>query len=165
MHPKLCHVLKAMWYLVKLPNTVDPSPYEPSNDEHSGPPTSEGSLPQPGLTKHGKQPKTMERSVTHPRTPKIKDIPNQTNMDHSSHEPLGPSSSGASLPQQGLPGLGEHPKTLDRSVTHGNTKQEVRSLPQSDTFPNEINNTALSPQQRWWAKASRSKEMTCIQVD
>ena len=166
-----------MWYSVKPPNAVDPSSHELSNNEPSGPSTSGASLPHQGLTKHGK---TMERSVAHPRTPRIKDkersLPrheaflNQTNMDHSSHEPSnnessGPSASGASLPQPRMTGQGEHPKTLDSLVTHGNTEQEVRILPQSDTFPNEINNAALSPQQRWWAKASRSKEMTCIQVD
>ena len=166
-----------MWYSVKPPNAVDPSSHELSNNEPFGPSTSGASLPHQGLTKHGK---TMERSVTHPRTPRIKDkersLPrheaflNQTNMDHSSHEPSnnessGPSASGASLPQPRMTGQGEHPKTLDSLVTHGNTEQEVRILPQSDTFPNEINNAALSPQQRWWAKASRSKEMTCIQID
>lgn len=179
MHPKLCHVLKTMWHSVKPPNAVDSSPHEPSNDKPSGPPTSGASLPQPGLTKEGKQPKTMERSDTHPRFQRIKDkerslpceaFPNQTNMDHSTHEPSndepsGPSASGASLPQPRMTGQGEHQKTLDRSVTHGNTKQEVRGFPQLDTSPKEINNMALNAQHRWWPKAATSKEMTCIQID
>ena len=142
-HPKLCHVLKTMWYAVKPTNAVDPFSHESSNEHPTRPTTSGASVQQPGMTKQEKQLYRADRSVSYPRIPRI----------------------GASLPQPTLSGQGEHLKTMDTSVTHGNIEQEARSLPQSVSVPKEINNMAQNAQQRWRAKAPTSKEMTSIQID
>ena len=141
MHPKLCHVLKTMWYSVKPPNAVDPSSHESSNDQPSEPATSGAGLPKPGLIKPSEQTKTFDRQDTQPRL-----------QDEDG------------LPQPGL-AKNEEQKIMERKVTHPRIKPEDRRLPQTDSYPIKSNNMAINAQQQIWPKPSTSREMTRIQID